>query len=115
MTRRRFPTYSFEVSPDVFAVLANPVRRRLLESLRREPRSTGDLAAQFELGRPAVSEHLAVLRDAGLVREEARGRHRFYHLEAAGLEEVEQWLQPFTRYWKKHFDALADLLDQENP
>lgn len=100
--------------PDVFAVLANPVRRKLLESLREGPRSTGDLARLFELGRPAVSEHLAVLRGAGLVREEPRGRHRFYHLDAQGLVEVDAWLRPFERYWNQRLQALADVLDEES-
>lgn len=99
---------------DVFGVLASPVRRRLLESLRDGPRSTGELAGMFELGRPAVSEHLAVLRTAGLVREEPRGRHRFYHLEPARLAEVGEWLHPFEHYWKQRLDALSDLLDEEN-
>jgi DNA-binding transcriptional ArsR family regulator len=76
-------------------VLANPVRRRLLDCLRQGPRSAGELAAQFSLGRPTISEHLSVLRGAGLVSEEARGRQRFYHLETAGLAEVEDWLRPF--------------------
>lgn len=58
---------------DVFSALANPVRRTLLEALRDGPRAAGDLAGAFELSRPAVSEHLAVLRGAGLVREEPRG------------------------------------------
>ncbi|HTJ66346.1 MAG TPA: metalloregulator ArsR/SmtB family transcription factor [Actinospica sp.] len=101
------------MSTDVFGALANPVRRRLLESLREGPRSTGDLAGMFELGRPAVSEHLAVLRGAGLVREEPRGRHRFYHLEAAPLAEVDTWLHPFERYWNQRLRALSDLLDEE--
>lgn len=99
---------------DVFGVLASPVRRRLLEALRAGPRSTGELAGLFELGRPAVSEHLAVLKAAGLVREEPRGRHRYYHLRAAGLEEVSDWLHPFEHYWKQRLDALADLLDEED-
>ncbi|MEV6327800.1 metalloregulator ArsR/SmtB family transcription factor [Streptomyces sp. NPDC051909] len=99
---------------DVFGVLASPVRRRLLETLRAGPRSTGELAGMFALGRPAVSEHLAVLKTAGLVREEPRGRHRYYHLRAAGLEEVSDWLHPFEHYWKQRLDALADLLDEEN-
>ncbi|MFD0331540.1 metalloregulator ArsR/SmtB family transcription factor [Streptacidiphilus monticola] len=77
---------------DVFHALANPVRRRLLESLRQGPRAAGELAADFELSRPAVSEHLAVLRNARLVREEPRGRHRYYHLEPAPLAEVSDWL-----------------------
>ncbi|MFG2947154.1 ArsR/SmtB family transcription factor [Streptomyces adustus] len=99
---------------DVFAVLANPVRRRLLERLREGPCSASELAAMFELGRPAVSEHLAVLRGAGLVREEPRGRHRFYHLQADRLAEVGEWLHPFEQYWRQRLEALADLLDEED-
>src|SRR3954470_5364038 len=72
-------------APDVFAALGNPVRRRILELLRTRPRTSGEIAAAFELSRPAVSEHLQVLRLAGLVREEARGRQRIHHLEGAGL------------------------------
>ncbi|MER5756114.1 metalloregulator ArsR/SmtB family transcription factor [Streptomyces sp. NPDC002088] len=99
---------------DVFGVLANPVRRKLLECLREGPRATGDLASLFEVGRPAVSEHLAVLRSAGLVREEPRGRQRFYHLEPEGLAEVGEWLHPFEHYWKQRLQTLADVLDEEN-
>lgn len=97
---------------DVFGVLANPVRRKLLETLRDGPRSTGELAGLFALGRPAVSEHLAVLKSAGLVKEEPRGRHRYYHLKPAPLAEVSEWLHPFEHYWKQRLDALADLLDE---
>ncbi len=66
---------------DVFRALANPVRRGLLEALGDGPRAAGDLAGQFALSRPAVSEHLAVLRKARLVREEPRGRHRSSFLQ----------------------------------
>ncbi|MFF0433908.1 ArsR/SmtB family transcription factor [Streptomyces sp. NPDC004327] len=98
---------------DVFGVLANPVRRKLLETLREGPRSTGELAAMFALGRPAVSEHLAVLRSAGLVQEEPRGRHRYYHLRPARLVEVSDWLHPFEHYWNRRLDALSDFLDEQ--
>nr|WP_280345795.1 metalloregulator ArsR/SmtB family transcription factor [Nocardia neocaledoniensis] len=100
---------------DVFSALANPVRRHLLEALRDGPRAAGDLAGRFELSRPAVSEHLAVLRNAGLVREEPRGRHRYYHLDANPLAEVGEWLHPFEHYWRARLGALRDLLDEENP
>lgn len=100
---------------DVFGALANPVRRRLLEALREGPLAAGDLAGRFELSRPAVSEHIAVLRHAGLVREEPRGRQRFYHLAPDPLAEVDAWLQPFERYWNDRLNALSDLLDEENP
>jgi DNA-binding transcriptional ArsR family regulator len=97
----------------VFSALANPVRRRVLELLVEGPRTAGAIAEQFELSRPAVSEHLAVLRRAELVREEAAGRERHYHLNAGALVEVSEWLHPFERYWRERLRSLSDLLDQE--
>ncbi|MEV7024685.1 metalloregulator ArsR/SmtB family transcription factor [Kitasatospora sp. NPDC093558] len=99
---------------DVFSALANPVRRKLLESLQGGPRAAGELAGDFELSRPAVSEHLAVLKSARLVREEPRGRHRYYHLEATPLAEVEEWLHPFEHYWPARMRSLRGLLDEES-
>jgi DNA-binding transcriptional ArsR family regulator len=99
---------------DVFSAVANPVRRQLLEALRAGPRAAGDLAGQFALSRPAVSEHIAVLRNAGLVREEPRGRHRYYHLEPAPLEELGTWLHPFEHYWRTRMSALSDVLDDQD-
>jgi DNA-binding transcriptional ArsR family regulator len=98
---------------DVFAALANPVRREILQQLRRGPRAVNDLAGGFDLGRPAVSEHLQVLRKAGLVREEPRGRERYYHLDPAPLSEVEAWLDGFTSYMKTRLVALEALLDEQ--
>lgn len=97
----------------VFSALANPVRREILLRLRGGPRAAGELASGFTIGRPAVSEHLQVLRRAQLVREEHRGRERYYHLDPRPLEDVEHWLGAFTRYWKQRLDALEDLLDEE--
>lgn len=95
----------------MFSVLANPVRRRLLETLRDGPRAVTDLASQFDLGRPAISEHLQVLRQAGLVIEEPRGRHRYYHLRADPLAEVDAWLHPFEHFWRTRMRSLRDVLD----
>ena len=97
---------------DVYSALANPVRRRLLEGLIGGARAAGDLAGEFSLSRPAVSEHLSVLRKAGLVREEPRGRHRYYHLQPEPLAEVGAWLHPFERYWRARMGALSDVLDE---
>ena len=102
-------------APDVFGALANPVRRRILELLREQPRAAGEIAAEFHLRRPAVSEHLQVLRNAGLVTEEARGRQRIYRLDAAALAEVGEWLRPFERYWRERMQALRHTLDQDTP
>ena len=97
----------------MFSALASPVRRRILEMLREEPRAAGEIADEFDLNRPAVSEHLQVLRNAGLVAEEPRGRQRVYHLEPGPLAEVDEWLHPFQRYWRRRLRALGDVLDKE--
>lgn len=98
-------------SDAVFNALANPVRRRLLELLVDGPRTAGALAGQFELSRPAVSEHLQVLRRAGLVSEQPSGRERHYHLAAEPLTDVGEWLHPFERYWRDRMRGLSDVLD----
>jgi DNA-binding transcriptional ArsR family regulator len=99
---------------DVFGALANPVRRELLDALRDGPLPAGELAGRFALSRPAVSEHLAVLRHAGLVTEEPRGRHRYYHLSAGPLTEVRDWLHPYERYWRERLTALRDLVEGDS-
>jgi DNA-binding transcriptional ArsR family regulator len=93
---------------DVFAALANPVRRQLLEILTHQSLSAGELSARFELSRPAVAEHLKVLRDAGLVADEPQGRRRIYRLTAEPLAELGEWLHPFEKYWRARLAALAD-------
>jgi DNA-binding transcriptional ArsR family regulator len=98
---------------DVFGALANPVRRRILEILRKNPRAAGDIACEFKLNRPAVSEHLQVLRNTGLISEEIRGRQRFYHLNPSALSEVKDWLHPFERYWNQRVRSLNDILTKE--
>jgi len=80
--------------------------------LRTGPRGVTELASQFEIGRPAVSEHLQVLRKAKLVREEPRGRERYYHLDPRPFSEVETWLSAFNKYWKQRMTALEAVLDE---
>jgi DNA-binding transcriptional ArsR family regulator len=99
---------------DVFGALANPVRRQVLDALREGPLPAGEIAGRFALSRPAVSEHLAVLRHAGLITEEPRGRHRYYHLAAEPLADVRDWLHPFERYWRDRLTALRDLVEGED-
>jgi DNA-binding transcriptional ArsR family regulator len=98
---------------DTFSALSNPVRRRILEMLRERPMSAGEISENFDLNRPAVSEHLQVLRLAGLVSEEVRGRHRVYHLRAKGLTEVSDWLVPFRQFWKQRLSALDKAMKEE--
>jgi DNA-binding transcriptional ArsR family regulator len=100
-------------TPDIFTVLANPVRRRILELLIGRPYTVNHLADEFQLHRPAVSEHLQVLRNARLVHDERRGRERYYYLDPSRLVEVDDWLKPFERYWRERMQALGSILDEE--
>jgi DNA-binding transcriptional ArsR family regulator len=95
----------------VFLALANPVRRELLEILTRQPLSAGELSERFELSRPAVAEHLKVLREAGLVVDEPQGRRRIYRLTAEPLAELGEWLHPFEKFWRARLAALAEAAE----
>ncbi len=97
---------------NVFAALANPVRRQLLEILTGQPLSAGELSDRFELSRPAVAEHLKVLRDVGLVADEAQGRRRIYRLTAEPLAELGEWLHPFEKFWRAGLAALAESAEE---
>lgn len=97
----------------IFAALANPVRRQVIQLLLKEERTAGAIAAKFAISRPAVSEHLAVLREADLVRETRSGRERIYSLNAAPLAELRDWLKPFETYWKTRLSRLTQQLEDE--
>jgi DNA-binding transcriptional ArsR family regulator len=97
----------------VFAAIASPVRRELLDTLRAGPRSVGDLAAAFPISRPAVSQHLRVLLAAGLVREDRSGRENRYRLDAAPLRRVTDWVGHYEAFWSDRLGALQILLDAQ--
>jgi DNA-binding transcriptional ArsR family regulator len=88
--------------------VADPVRRSILLMLRDEPLSAGQIADRFDISRPAVSRHLRVLREAGLVLDRADGRRRVYTLVTGPLEPLADWLTALTRPsgWQNRFDAL---------
>jgi DNA-binding transcriptional ArsR family regulator len=95
--------------PDVFDALAHPLRRRLLMELRNGARSASELAADMPVGRPAVSEHLQVLRKAGLVKVERRGRERHHHLDPRPLTDVGGWLNLMLAHWARRVEDLAAI------
>ncbi|MFG1850231.1 ArsR/SmtB family transcription factor [Actinomadura geliboluensis] len=102
------------MTADVFAALASPVRRELTALLLDGPRPVNDLAAHFTMSRPSVSEHLRVLREAGLVTEQRDGRRRVYRLEPGPLRELSAWLTPYERFWREKLSNLHELLDEED-
>ena len=98
---------------DRFAALSEPHRRRMLELLGRGPLPAGMLAGQFALSAPAVSQHLKVLREAGLVRVEIDGQRRIYSLDPDGLAEVDAWISKVRGDWKGRLDRLEAALAGE--
>jgi DNA-binding transcriptional ArsR family regulator len=99
---------------DVFDAIGHPLRRRLIETLAAGEVSAGDLAARQPVSRPAVSQHLAVLRRAGLVREVRRGRHRHYRLRHEALAEVRDWIADLDSFWAERLVALGEHLDRSS-
>ncbi len=95
---------------DIFTALADPTRRRIIESLAVGETSFGDLAGQFEMSRPAVSQHLKVLRDAGIVASRADAQRRIYRLNDDSLDEVDAWLGKVREFWSQRLDRLERLL-----
>ncbi|MFG1794876.1 metalloregulator ArsR/SmtB family transcription factor [Nocardia sp. NPDC049149] len=93
---------------EVADAIADAVRREILESLRGTRLTAGEIAAKFEISRPAVSRHLRVLRECGLVHDELVGRQRFYVLDPAPLAEVAEWIARFdtAAAWTHRLDAL---------
>lgn len=89
-----------------FEALAEPTRRRIVEMLADGERSAGELAASFETSRPAVSRHLRVLRESGLVRVRGDGQRRLYSLDPAPLEALDAWLDRYRGFWTNRLDAL---------
>lgn len=97
-----------------FDVLGDPVRRRILELLADGELASGAVVAviqrEFGISQPAVSQHLRVLRDNGFATVRAEGTRRLYSVDSTPLQEIDEWLERFRRFWSQHLDALATEL-----
>jgi DNA-binding transcriptional ArsR family regulator len=99
---------------NAFAALSDPTRVRILDLLCMRERSVNELVQQFELTQPAVSQHLRVLKEAGLVSSRPVAQRRIYSVRSGPLRELDGWLQKYRKFWAKQLDALEQHLD-ENP
>jgi DNA-binding transcriptional ArsR family regulator len=95
---------------DAAAAISDPIRRRVLELVRDRELPAGELAAAFDVSRPAVSRHLRVLREAGLLRERRAGKQRLYRADPRPLAELREWLDG---YWSGRLDALKRLAEED--
>jgi DNA-binding transcriptional ArsR family regulator len=96
----------------VFRALADPSRRAIFESLTRGEAAVKDITARFDISQPAVSQHLATLRSAGLVTERRDGRLVYYRVEPKGLRPLIDWIAHYQAFWFERIDRLRALLDE---
>jgi DNA-binding transcriptional ArsR family regulator len=97
-----------------FTAIADPTRRRIVELLAQRERTAGELVAQFEISAPAISQHLKVLREAGLVTVRVEGQSRVQQLNPHGLDELGAWLEKTRAIWSHHLDSLERELRAED-
>lgn len=99
---------------DVFDAIADPTRRRLIELLaEEEERPLHELMAHFQMGRTAVSKHLTILKEAGLVLDRKVGRETLFRLNASPLREVQDWVAFYSRFWSTNMLRLKQFLEEE--
>ena len=94
-----------------FTIVAEPNRRAILTLLLASERSVGELEQELGLSQPSVSKHLRVLKDAGLVESRVEAQKRLYRLCPEPLQELDEWILPFRKFWSQHVDALEEHLD----
>ena len=101
-----------ETRRDVFQAIADPTRRGILTLLSKKPQNLNALAEHFEMSRQAVSLHVKILTECGIITINQRGRERYCNLQPQKLAKVADWLEPFSRMWKDRFTQLDTILNK---
>jgi DNA-binding transcriptional ArsR family regulator len=96
--------------PDIFRALADPTRRAIFERLAGQEMSVSELTAGFAVSQPAISQHLAALRGAGLVAERREGRYAYYRVEPKGLAPLVDWVERYRAFWPARIEKLKHVL-----
>ncbi len=98
---------------NTFAALADPTRTQIVDAIAARPRTVNEIVGLFDVSQPAISKHLRVLREAGLVSVVPQGKTRVYHLDPRPLRELDGWLQRYRKFWATKLDALESFMDEE--
>ena len=101
-----------QADADIFTAIAHPVRRQILDRLAESDASVSRLAEPFGMTRPAISQHLRILRDVGLVSEARHGREHRYRLQPDRLYEVQAWMHKYQHFWPNRLEALGGYLER---
>ena len=103
------------VSADLFRVLADPTRRAVLERLAGGEMTVSDIKAGYSVSQPAISQHLAALRAAGLVSERRAGKFAYYRAEPEALDPLIDWIDRYRAFWPSRIEKLKDLVERTQP
>lgn len=95
---------------DVFQAIADPTRREILCLIAKEPLNLNSIANNFDMSRPAISQHIKILDESGLVIMKKKGRQRFCHIRPKKIKEVDKWLEQFRQLWEDRFNQLDSVL-----
>lgn len=97
-----------------FAALADPTRRHIVEMIATRDRTAGEIVEKFAMTAPAISQHLKVLREAGLITVRAEGQRRIHSIDPSGFDEIGAWMAKTRLFWEKRLDALESALHEED-
>jgi DNA-binding transcriptional ArsR family regulator len=100
-----------ETRRDVFQAIADPVRRDILNMLTHKQLNLNSIAENFDISRPAISQHIKILTECGLVIIDQQGRERYCYLQPKKMSEVADWLEPFRKLWEERYTKLDALLE----
>lgn len=95
---------------DVFQAIADPTRRAILLLVATQAMTAGVIASNFDTARPTVSKHLQILTECELLKQEQNGREIYYHINAAGMKDVADFIEPFRAMWEDRFNKLEDIM-----
>ena len=99
---------------NIFDTLSDPTRRHIVELLAEGECSVGELCGEFEISQPAISRHLRVLREAGMVASRTDAQRRMYSLKPGPFEEIDRWLERYGSFWRRRLDGLESVLLEED-
>ena len=99
---------------DVFQAIADPVRREIIDLLVASPQTVNEVASKFEVSRPAISKHLKILQECGIVEVSQKGRERYCHIKAESLVPAFMWIEQYQQLWEKRLDNFEQYLNKLN-
>lgn len=109
----RLQIRSYKMRRDVFQAIADPTRRAIINMIANQPMNLNTVAEQFDVSRPAISKHIKILTQCGLITINQQGRERYCEAKLQKLNEVSEWVEQYRIFWNKKLDALENFLEQD--